>query len=355
MAAKARTLFLSLAAFCLPVLANVSVAEKPRLGFAGFMPASQRGLVAAKPLMAPGIAGCLCDFGGRSRSTGKERDAETGLDYFGARYFSGAQGRFTSPDVPLLAQRPGDPQSWNLYSYTRNNPLRYVDPDGHQDMPPQADCNGNQECIDSVNKTNAQFLTGVGKGLVNGAALTLDFLTCPICRPSEAPLPTEGFAEGAGNVLGSIVGGIGVGKALTAISEFVFGSSTAPALNLGSGSNPMPGAVNVDKVAGPGVNVIANAEQLPFRSGTFSQVHAINPQFNIATAETARVLQPGGSLFVTGTPRNSFLPGIQGASSPFANVSSGPMIPAHQFGVQRFSDGRPLSTLRSITEIFRKR
>jgi RHS repeat-associated protein len=36
--------------------------------------------------------------------TGKERDAETGLDYFGARYFSGAQGRFTSPDLPLIDQ-----------------------------------------------------------------------------------------------------------------------------------------------------------------------------------------------------------------------------------------------------------
>jgi RHS repeat-associated protein len=36
--------------------------------------------------------------------TSKERDAETGLDYFGARYFSGAQGRFTSPDPPLLDQ-----------------------------------------------------------------------------------------------------------------------------------------------------------------------------------------------------------------------------------------------------------
>lgn len=62
--------------------------------------------------------------------TGKERDAETGLDYFGARYFSGAQGRFTSPDVPLLDQHPEDPQSWNLYSYVRNNPLRFVDPTG---------------------------------------------------------------------------------------------------------------------------------------------------------------------------------------------------------------------------------
>lgn len=57
--------------------------------------------------------------------TGKERDGETGLDYFGARYLSSAQGRFTSPDLPLYDQSPFDPQSWNLYSYGRNNPLEY--------------------------------------------------------------------------------------------------------------------------------------------------------------------------------------------------------------------------------------
>lgn len=55
---------------------------------------------------------------------------ENGLDYFGARYFSGAQGRFTSPDAPFADQHPADPQSWNLYSYSRNNPLRYIDPSG---------------------------------------------------------------------------------------------------------------------------------------------------------------------------------------------------------------------------------
>lgn len=65
--------------------------------------------------------------------TGKERDAETGLDYFGARYLSSAQGRFTSPDPTFVTrQRVGDPQQWNLYSYTRNNPLMYVDPDGRE-------------------------------------------------------------------------------------------------------------------------------------------------------------------------------------------------------------------------------
>jgi RHS repeat-associated protein len=63
--------------------------------------------------------------------TGKERDAETGLDYFGARYFSSTQGRFTSPDPPVLDQHIYDPQSWNLYTYARNNPLRFVDPTGN--------------------------------------------------------------------------------------------------------------------------------------------------------------------------------------------------------------------------------
>jgi RHS repeat-associated protein len=64
--------------------------------------------------------------------TGKERDQETGLDFFGARYMSSALGRFTSPDVPLADQWEKDPQSWNLYSYVRNNPLRAIDPTGRK-------------------------------------------------------------------------------------------------------------------------------------------------------------------------------------------------------------------------------
>jgi RHS repeat-associated protein len=62
--------------------------------------------------------------------TGKERDAETGLDYFGARYYSGAQGRFTSVDPSMLSAIMAIPQSWNRYAYTLNNPLRFVDPNG---------------------------------------------------------------------------------------------------------------------------------------------------------------------------------------------------------------------------------
>ena len=68
--------------------------------------------------------------GARQQFTLKERDNETGLDYFLARYYSSTQGRFTSTDEPFADQHLNDPQSWNLYVYTRNNPLRYIDPTG---------------------------------------------------------------------------------------------------------------------------------------------------------------------------------------------------------------------------------
>jgi RHS repeat-associated protein len=66
----------------------------------------------------------------RQKFTQKERDNESGLDYFEARYYSSAQGRFTSVDPGNAGARRKDPQSWNAYDYGRNNPLRYIDPDG---------------------------------------------------------------------------------------------------------------------------------------------------------------------------------------------------------------------------------
>lgn len=64
--------------------------------------------------------------------TGKERDQETGLDYFGARYYGSPLGRWTSPDrLNLTEQRILSPtNTLNKYIYGANNPLRFIDPDG---------------------------------------------------------------------------------------------------------------------------------------------------------------------------------------------------------------------------------
>src|SRR5437879_482180 len=69
--------------------------------------------------------------------TGKERDSESGLDNFGARYYSSPLGHFISPDwsarpTSIPAAEFNNPQSLNLYAYVRNNPGRNVDPDGHE-------------------------------------------------------------------------------------------------------------------------------------------------------------------------------------------------------------------------------
>jgi len=69
--------------------------------------------------------------------TGKERDTESGLDYFGARYYASNMGRFMNPDpLGFHVANNADPQSWNFYSYALNNPLRYFDPTGYYSCDP---------------------------------------------------------------------------------------------------------------------------------------------------------------------------------------------------------------------------
>ncbi len=69
--------------------------------------------------------------GPSQKFTGQERDAESGMDFFKARYMSAPQGRFMSPDpVGMFVADPTNPQSWNHYGYVFNNPLAFIDPTG---------------------------------------------------------------------------------------------------------------------------------------------------------------------------------------------------------------------------------
>ncbi|MDQ1639482.1 MAG: hypothetical protein QOF62_2821 [Pyrinomonadaceae bacterium] len=95
--------------------------------------------------------------GVRQQFTSKERDNETGLDYFGARYYSSTQGRFTSVDPENAGANPSDPQSWNGYAYARNNPLVYTDPEGRDYRVCGPDT---KECVTYTDKEFDQLRNG---------------------------------------------------------------------------------------------------------------------------------------------------------------------------------------------------
>lgn len=116
--------------------ANALLSEKLHQGFAAPTSTLHQGFSVSISSTPLGIIRPLYDEGIGSRSTGKERDAESGLDYFGARYYASSMGRWMSPDwsakqEPVPYSKLDDPQTLNLYGYLTNNPLSRTDPDGH--------------------------------------------------------------------------------------------------------------------------------------------------------------------------------------------------------------------------------
>ena len=75
-----------------------------------------------------GVSKSAANIDPTHRFNGKELDPETGLYYYGGRYYDPQISRLVSPD-PFIPQ-PGNPQSLNRYSYTLNNPQNYIDPSG---------------------------------------------------------------------------------------------------------------------------------------------------------------------------------------------------------------------------------
>jgi RHS repeat-associated protein len=112
-----------------------------------------------------GIAGYGGADGIRQKFTQKERDSESGLDYFGARYYSSAQGRFTAMDPDLDPDDANDPQRWNRYAYSSSNPLARIDPDGQRWFYTQDD-KGSVTDIQWVDANLDGTYTSPGKGWI---------------------------------------------------------------------------------------------------------------------------------------------------------------------------------------------
>ena len=130
--------------------------------------------------------------------TGQRLDS-TGLYYYNARYYDPQIGRFISADT--VVQNPANPQTLNRYSYCINNPLKYIDPSGHDqvittigdDVYEIRDGNGNflgtASGIDDLSNKMAEYSTtsrDVDLPLGQGAADYLDAIANELSTVEKA-------------------------------------------------------------------------------------------------------------------------------------------------------------------------
>jgi len=229
-----------------------------------------------------------------NKFNGKERDTESGLDNFGARYDTSSLGRFMTPDwaakptaVPYAHY--GNPQSLNLYSYVQNNPTTTGDPDGHCEPL----CSLETTVITSVSSylaghpdvANALQAVGDSMGLKASVSVGDKFKVGPVKVSLAVSVTSELREDGSGKSKLQATGGAsvnGVGAQANGTATFAEpGSFVNPLKNLdgnakltGSGAHTEDVNSNVavgtdGRVAvGPAINAGVASAGLQVTAGT---------------------------------------------------------------------------------------
>jgi RHS repeat-associated protein len=187
--------------------------------------------------------------------TGKERDNETGLDNFGARYDSSQYGRFMTPDWSAKPQGApyavlDDPQSLNLYAYVRNNPVARGDADGHEQLCYcELDTNKNSP-MSMFSPRETQVETGIielASAFFTGGAVWEAAAAGKAVTTAIGAIATSGLAVSGTTRIVATAAGEKPGKVEeTASAVTTVTNPAGMAVTIGSGGNLKAGAIASD-------------------------------------------------------------------------------------------------------------
>jgi RHS repeat-associated protein len=167
--------------------------------------------------------------------TGQRSDS-TGLMYYRARYYAQGLGRFISADT--IVPQASDPQSWNRYSYTRNNPINRIDPTGHMD---ENDDDGGVDIEEIIHKSyDYDNRSEDDRKLIDEYVGAVKDLNRDITQyhymyrfhsdDTQAVINLQFKVDGALHAVGALKGGLEAGnlKTIGAALEYRIGASLGP-------------------------------------------------------------------------------------------------------------------------------
>jgi RHS repeat-associated protein len=241
---------------------------------------------------------CSTQIAQHYKFTGKERDTESGLDNFDARYEASSLGRFMTPDwaakpatVPYA--KFGDPQTLNLYAYTENGPINKVDADGHiNENPGGPGTPGTATTITTTTQTT-QTAQNTGWSLSWQISASANFLgqelmgvadatVLPVVNAVEHPVDTvEGIANGVEHPVdtaGKIVNGaVDTAKAAAGGDPRAIGQVAGAVIATAAG---VKGAQAASEEA-QGLRAVANEVRSGPRAGELQHAGIVNSKGNL--------------------------------------------------------------------------
>jgi RHS repeat-associated protein len=215
------------------------------------------------------------------RFTGKERDIESSLDMFGARYYGSSLGRFMTPDwaakpIAVPYAHYGNPQSLNLYSYVQNNPTTVGDPDGNGDA--GTFCNTQCRYGTPVSQGEIQVETGIlelSSAVVTGGASLEAMEAGAALKAAISGIGSAGLAvSGSSRIIGTAAGvpSEDLEKGSTAVTTVT--NPAGMAVTLATGGNIKAGAVAAD-LSSAATAVAKPAEAAKDPAGTALTVNSV--------------------------------------------------------------------------------